>query len=415
MLITKGSSIGIIFRLSSTNIFAMLVGIIGTLVQANYVEPDDLGYFRSFAIITGFAFVLNLGTAAAVSRIYPIYIGQGNFKGAKNCIESSKNWSLSISSCISIVFIILSIKELINEDYKGALGWIVQPFTIFGYIYGAHLNALYSSQHRFGVIAKANIYSSIGTLVILPFFQYYSYVSMSIRSILSSVISILYLNYKQKKEYVEKVSYKNIYTLIKDGFPYFISGYIASTLWGTIEMLLILKYYGNTALGLWSIAFMTSELAIKIPQAINAIYVPRILESFGTHGNPRALVRSFYRPIIFGMPLLIFLSIIGVMAAQIIIPIALPKYIEALPSISIYMILMPLTLMELPSTMIQAVDKKHYFIISTIFGLISFLALSSIFIKNDYSFTYIIISSLIGRFMSRVASYYFCLKIVKLN
>ena len=59
------------------NLLATAIGLVGTLVQARFVVPEDLGYFRQFGIFTAYAFFLHLGLLDALQRLYPLYMGQG--------------------------------------------------------------------------------------------------------------------------------------------------------------------------------------------------------------------------------------------------------------------------------------------------------------------------------------------------
>ena len=80
--ILLNSNVKTIGGLAGSNLLIMAIGLIGTLIQSRYFTPEDLGYFRSFCIATGYAFALNLGLFSALSRLYPYYIGKGEIDKA---------------------------------------------------------------------------------------------------------------------------------------------------------------------------------------------------------------------------------------------------------------------------------------------------------------------------------------------
>lgn len=51
------------------NMTAMLLGVIGSLVQARYIVPEDMGVFRTFGIVAGYLTFLHLGVFDGALRL----------------------------------------------------------------------------------------------------------------------------------------------------------------------------------------------------------------------------------------------------------------------------------------------------------------------------------------------------------
>ena len=105
----SSGTVKVISGLAGGNLMATAVAFIGSLVQARYVSPDDLGYLRGFSIVTGYVLFLNLGLFESLHRLYPYYIGKGHKERALAHAEIGQAWNVAVSAVVSAVFIVLAI------------------------------------------------------------------------------------------------------------------------------------------------------------------------------------------------------------------------------------------------------------------------------------------------------------------
>ena len=133
---------------------------------------------------------------------------------------------------------------------------------------------------------------------------------MAIRSMFSTVISMIFLHFKRPIKVKLRFSFSGFKTMLKEGVTLFIGGYGATSLWAVIETTIILKYYGSKDLGLWSMGFMVSEIAVKIPQAINMVLAPKIIHEFGKTNNIKEVQKMIKTPMFIGVPIMVILALI---------------------------------------------------------------------------------------------------------
>lgn len=385
----------------------MAIGIIGTLVQSRYVSPDDLGYFRTFSIATGYAFFLNLGLFGALQRLYPYYVGKGEPEKGIAVLEICQFWNVSVSVVVSFLYLIFAIYSISTGNWRAMLGWLSQIVSICGFIYGGYLGATFRSGHEFKTISLASILSSFGNLFILPLFLFFPYTTLALRSMFGPLINLSFMHIKRPLKVKFRFDKDEFWTLLKAGFPIFIGGYGATTFWAVVETSIILKLYGAASLGLWTIGFMVSEAAVKIPQAITAVYTPKIMEEVGRTNKIKNVLALMRKPLLFGVPAMLLISFISCIVLYYLVPIVMPKYILAIPIMYAFMLLLPLTLMELPFQILVAKGhglKQNYAVFG---GLIAFVTFAYMFNALNWGVLGIVSASMLGRLVSRLITYYF--------
>jgi O-antigen/teichoic acid export membrane protein len=414
---SNSSTLKNISRIAGANIFASSIGVIGTLVQARYVSPDQLGYFRSFDIVTGYVFFLHLGIFGAFQRYYPYYIGKGETAKANDIVRVSFSWNILISIIAGGLFFLFSLYSLFTGNWKAFLGWIVQVIIIVNYFYGGHLAVLFNSTQNFKKLSVNTFISSVVSIFTLPFFLLWPYIAMALRSGLGSIVSFIYLHISSLKfkKFRFRFKFSEWYSLVKEGFPMFTASYIAGIGWDTLEKSLILLYAGTHGLGLWSISFMLLSMMKLAPQSITAIYIPKIIENYGKTHDLKQGLQLCYKPMLWSIPFMLLLIILIIVLMPFLLPVIMPKYAGAIPLISIMIFILPLSILELPYTLLIAMGKVWQQNIIAISGIIAFLLITFIAVKMGFGLYGIIIASIIGKIMKLLTIYYFLLKAKKKN
>ncbi len=400
-------TVRLVSGLAAGNLLGMIIGIVGSIVQARFVTPADLGYFRGFSIATGYVFFLHLGFMGVLQRFYPYYIGTGEKDRAVAVAEVCQAWMVAVSALASGAFIVLAMVSLVSGNWRAALAWLVQATTIAGFLYGGYLGATYRTGHDFKALAKSTIVSSTVNLFTLPFFLIWPYVTMAVRSGLGSLVSLVYLHIHRPLRLAWRFSWREWLDLIKHGFPLSVAGYGGTTLWTTIETTLVLRFLGTQALGFWSMSFMVLELAIKVPHAIDSIYIPRVTECFGRTGSVDECLLLCKKPLLWGIPGMILMAGAANIILPFIVPILMPKYIGAIPTMCLMMIVLVFVLLELPYCLLIAMGKLAQQNFAVYFGLGCFVLLALGSVRLGMGLIGIVVASLLGRMMKILAIYVF--------
>jgi hypothetical protein len=370
---------------------------VGTLVQARYVTPHDLGYFRQFSIVTGYAFFLQLGVFGSLQRLYPYYIGKGNRARAVAVAEVAQAWNVVVSVLVSGGFVILAAITIATGDWKAMLGWLAQAVAMAGFIYGGYLSATYRCGHDFVKLAKGSLAGSIGGILVLPLFVVWPYIAMAIRACVGSLSSLFYMHIHRPLRIGWRFSWRELFGLVKEGIPMFVAGYGVSTGWSVVETTLILKSLGKNALGLWWMSFMVLEAANKVPQAVVAVYTPRLTEEFGRTENVRACLGMCRRPVVWGSLGMLAMAAAGACVLWLLVPLIMPRYAPALPSMCVMLLYLPLLVLEMPFVLLVAMGNVLQQNLVTYMGLGVFTVLALVSLAMGWGILGVIGSSLAGR------------------
>jgi O-antigen/teichoic acid export membrane protein len=400
-------TIKVISGLAGGNLLATLIGVAGSLVQARYVTPDDLGYFRGFSIATGYAFFFHLGILDALQRLYPYYIGRGDKDKAIAVAEISQSWMVLITILVSGTFIVLALLSLANNNWRAMLGWLVQAVAMMGFIYGGYLSATYRSGHDFVSVAKGEVLSSITNLLTLPLFLFWPYIALAVRSCVGSLLNLCYLHFRRPLRLTWRLDRKELSALIKQGLPLFLASYGVATGWSVVETSIILKTQGTIPLGYWWISFMILEMANKIPQAIYAVYNPRVMTQIGQTRDVGECLRMLRKPMLLSIPAMLLMSGLGYLFLPYLVPILMPHYIEAIPAMSLMLLKLVFIPLVMPQTILIALGKVVHWNVSVYIGLGSFIALALLAVNKGFGLSGIIIASLLGQVLRILVLYLF--------
>lgn len=383
--------------LASGNLLAMVVGIVGSLVQARFVTPEELGYFRSFAIVTGYIFFLQLGLFGVLARFYPYYIGKGQRERGLAVAEICQAWIVTITVLVNVVYLCLALLALITGDWRAFLAWLVQIIAIAGFFYGGYLAATYRSGHDFDTVARSSVLSSVVNLFTLPVFVLAPYLALTLRSSVGSLVNLAFLHHRRPLRLRWRFNWREWRDLVKVSLPMFAADYGVNTGWAIVETTIILRFLGTDALGLWSMSFMLLEAANKVAQAITAVYNPRLIEAFGRTEDVRGSLALCRKPLLLGVPAMLLMAGVGALLLPFVVPILMPHYVEAIPTMALMLLMLPLIVLDLPYTLLVAMGKIAQQNIATYVGLAGFLLLAWIALSAGLGLPGVVGASLIGR------------------
>ena len=376
---------------------ATVIGLIGTLVQARFVGPEDLGFLRQFGIFTAYAYFMNLGLSDALQRMYPLYIGQGKRRQALAVAEICQAWSAGLAAVISGIFLLLALVSFGQGNWRAALAWLVQALSITGFTYGVYLSATYRSGHEFIAVAKSSVVGSVANLFTLPCFMFFPYVALILRNSMGNLASLVYLHCRRPLHLSWRFNWREWYGLARQGIPLFTASYGTATGWSAAEATLIVKLLGTSSLGLWAVSMTFLEMANKVAQSISAVYVPRVIEEYGRTGSVRACLHLCRRPMLWSIVPVSLMGLAACVVLPFIIPWLTPKYAAAIPTMCLVMLYLPLIILEMPYQLVVAKGQWVWMNVFSYTSLGCFALLACYSARMGLGLNGIVGASLLGR------------------
>lgn len=393
----RSPTVWVVAGLTGSNLIAMLVHAIGALVQANFVRPDDLGYFRGFTIATGYLYFLQLGTFEALQRRYPILVGRDQRSQALAAAEVTRAWSISLSWIVGSGYAIAALYCLGKGNLYAMGAWLVQIAAYLCIMYGNYLSVTYRTNHKFRDVAKSSLMASITCLLTLPLFPFWPYWAMCARAGLVSLAQTAYQHLRRPLRIGWRFSWSEWRSIVGEGIPIFSAFYVQTIGWMTVEGTLILRFIGPEALGLWSMSLMVMEAARQVPLGGTTVYIPRIEEHYGRTGSPRACWALARRPMLLNCGGALALAVVAYAALPWVIGLLMPKYVAAVPCMQLMLLYLPLAALELPFYILRAMGKIVEQNVAAIIGISVFLAAAAGAFWCGWGLTGVVGASMLGK------------------
>lgn len=296
--VSKGNNFMILFT-SSSNIIGNALTIISGLFVIKWLLPDELGYFNSFTIITGYIVLAHIGIPVGLNRNLPYLMGKDDKAEALKTASLAKFWSFTISSVISFLGILLLIYFIFYEKYQIAAGiFVIVAQTWQGIYVGKYLKILYRTNKDFNKLSIITlIVSTISFLSVYLIFLYGFY-GLCLRAIIIVIFDYFFSWYWRpiKVPMVwDRLTFKN---LLKVGFPIFIVNNIYGK-WPLVQRTLILLALGTKSLGLFTVVFLIGNAYSIFSSSISSVLYPTMMIEWGKGKSIKELVkRNLVKPLL---------------------------------------------------------------------------------------------------------------------
>lgn len=319
-----------VFAIASGNSLAAILGGIGGILAARFVDPAILGSYRAYTIPLMYLAVLHLGTFEALNRQIPLQMGRDRRDLAEEAAASAAAWNLVLSAAVSVGFAVVALLCLFRKDTPGALGWGVQALIAWGTFYGGYLGATYRTLDQFVGFARIQAIQAVISFALVFTLPVLGFAGLCFRAVLPSVAATSLLHRLRPLRMKPTVARAPFFDLIRIGLPFHFWGSLYTSVWAAVENTLLLWLAGPKGLGLFAVAVVLREGVCILPQAIHQVLTPRIVEAYGRSGhlgNATHFVNKCVPPLAVGMAVIVLgLSY----ALDKFVPMFLPSYVDGL-------------------------------------------------------------------------------------
>jgi len=353
---------GLVF--TTGNFVVAIVGAFSGLLYGRWINPETLGEFNKYKILTGYLGLGIIFVDAAFQRHFPYFIGKKNITKAIEIASVAKWWYGMLVWMGIIVFSGLAIKSALARDMNAFLGWLVQIPIYAVATYGLYLKILYRSNEDFLKLNKNMIITACTELISLPLVYFFKYAGLAARTFIYNCVNII--------THVQNVPYKirarfdkvELIALAKVSIPLQIPVYLDSFLLKATINLFILKTLGQAELGIFSMAVMVQNFLMVFSKSLNQIITTKLLLKYGSNDSLIKTFKYVIKPTLLLTCLGLIIAISFNMIIQPVISSFLPKYIASIIVIQILAYEMVLALVRSPFTLlISSLMYKEMFIV----------------------------------------------------
>lgn len=308
------------------SLIVQAITVVVSILSRLFLGPFQMGIWAFIQVLLTYSDYVSLGTNNAIAREIPFYLGAKNYKKARELKDIVFSFCLCMSFFVGLGFIVFAFirKDFLPQElFYGLL--LTAVLVMLQRVNNLFIEILRSFR-KFSLLSQQMILSALvnSVLVIILAYQFKIY-GFVIAMCLSLAFNVVYLSLKGKLRFQFRINWKELRHLISYGTPLMLIGVMNSVLL-TFDRLVITRFLGFDALGLYTIAIMACTYVYSIPNAMGIVIMPNIQERYGAAQDEHVLLgyaakwARIYRDL---MPVLIGLAWI---LTPFLIRMVLPKF-----------------------------------------------------------------------------------------
>ena len=228
---------------ASGNTVAMVLGVIGSLVQARYIGPEDMGVFRTFGIVAGYLTFLHLGVFDGLGREIPLQLGRGNQAKAEQAASACLAWIMFLSLSCWAIFLGLALRAASYGEWMQFWGWLAYSLFIVATFYGGYLGMTFRTGQQFIALSKTSVIHAISGTLVLPLLPIMGYYGVCLRTAVGSATNMFFLHCWRPLRVRPRLDWPSFREVVRIGLPLSGAGYLATSLWVSLEGTFMLEWF----------------------------------------------------------------------------------------------------------------------------------------------------------------------------
>jgi len=333
---------------TSGKLVIVFTGAAGALLYARWIGPDILGEFKQYGILTGYLGFLPSFIAGAYRREYTYYSGKGEHITALYAASVSKWFYIRLTWFGTLIFIVLVIYNLLAQDIRAVAGWAAQIPVYIGSVYGSYLITLYKSNQNFRLLNKADLSSTLLSLLLLPAVYFFSYFGLLLRASIQPLVNTL-LKIRYAPHIIqEKFDPKELKRLIKMSIPLEIPAALDKYILLPSLNYLVLITLGKYELGVFAMAVAFQSFLKVFSSSFSQIFTTKSMLNHGKYGSISKAFAYIIKPTIFSTSLGLILTLVSILALTPFVSSFASQYVDSLPIFNIIAFEVVFIMLSLP-------------------------------------------------------------------
>ena len=375
---------------TSSNLFVPISGFVGSIIAVAYISPENMGIYQSVLLLLFYTNFMHLGVFQGLNRNISFYKAKNQLDVVQEQVNTSFTVALFVSIIGSLGGVLFFIYELFHDrNIYYLLAIVLLIINLVVIPLKTHFEATYRSSSQFGllgkIIYKENLLFAITSLLPIVIGYYGKIISDSIKSIYSFYLRFSNLIIKSNGV----GSKKQLFDLIKVGFPILISGY----LWGLFvvaDQSYIAISFDKVELGYYTLSKLIITSMIIVPNSINALLYPKMSALFAKTNKRSSLRQYIKKTILINAIIISPILIIAYFFVGDLVESFLPKYINGIEAAKINILACFSLIIMSPAVIFGILEKNKIYLIflSVILSLFWF----SCYALPDYFSTILIVA-----------------------
>jgi O-antigen/teichoic acid export membrane protein len=276
-----------------------------------------------------------MGVMESVGRDIPFYEGKGDHEKAREIKDLAFSFIVTTSALIALGIAAFAVFARHSFRHEIVVGLLLVAAIIILQRLNNLLICILRAFKKFSIESSQMVLSAIVNAIFIALltyrFQIYGFI---LAMVLSFLFNILYLVSRYHYDFHWTLELKKIKPLIAFGMPLMSLGLLMTVI-RSLDRIMLAKYLGFEAVGLYSIALMTCSYMSNFSIAFATVLFPHGQEKYAAAGNAQgmnAYLKKSSTAYALTMPILIGAA---ALLAPMAVVIFLPKFISSLLALRI--------------------------------------------------------------------------------
>ncbi len=361
------------------------------LFAASKLGPNLWGSWNILLLFSMYFSHFHFGLINAFNREGPIYLDDKiTFENIHTNVLSGIFISLFIFTVM--LFFIVSNYSVDTETIR-----LFVFYFLFNQLY-YFTEIYYKVKIQFKKIAFYQIFRSI-FLIISSFFLVDTFlINGLIIALMIPDIFFVLINIKIFKKIKFNLDTLLLKKYVRIGFPIMIVGF-SFMLIQTIDRLIILRFFNQQDLGIYSLGGTVFQALLIFPQILSMQFYPRMIRSYGKDKNKIALRNSFFNQLFISLLIVAPIILFAIFTIPLIILNFLPDYIDSINIAQVLtaaVIFLPITFVA--GNVLNILDLQKKYLTFQIFAIFVNLFLSILLISFNFGIQGVALATFISFF-----------------
>jgi len=313
------------------------LGIINSVALRTFMGPFAMGIWSIIQVVLDYCGYASFGTTKAMARDYPYLRGKGETQKASRLKDLVLTFSMIMSVIPAVLIGIYLTLQWSTIDPLLRVGLLFLMGFLFLQRFYDFVIVLLRSEKKFVLLSGVNILNAgVGLLVTLLLVYRWNFYGLLVGSALT-LVGCLYFIYRQNGYSFNYLwNTREIFKEIKLGIPLIILTFLTTALY-SMDKLIIAKFFGFFAVGVYSVAIMASTFILSFPRMFIQVLYPNLLETYGRSGDRDKIKKYLQTPVFILSVIVPALCGLAIFIFPLLVSLFLPKFVPGIPAMKVYL------------------------------------------------------------------------------
>jgi len=348
----------------SVSYLSIPISLVTGFLTFRKIDPVLMGFWSLFTVFETYSTFMRMGVVNGMNRQLPYALGKGDETSAQKYASTTLFYTI-----IEIALLLVAAPVIIWQ-----MGWKIQPelkeyyyatalvslVRILLSFYITYLSGTLRSDDAFNKISNINATILLMKLLFCPL-VYFGFYGFLIYEMIAITTNVILLHRYRPLRINPKFHRKEMWELIKIGFPIFIISSMVSYI-DTVPRLYIIQFSTAEKLGLYAPIVMLISVISILPNSLSAYMYPKFTFQLAQTQNPREIWSRLIKIYVVSFSFITLACVGGYFLLDTFVYV-FPKYASSRNYLELALLLCPFVFFRMGNTIHIVLKNYRYMLI----------------------------------------------------